>query len=131
MIFKVFRFNGFPKKKYFPEGGVIISLILIGVGFQLADLNSPVSNPNPDIGCGVYTSCSKCLENKCGFCQSGIESLESRVIENIIFSLSMYVYALCQLFLILSVLKLYNNFFIFCDIHFLKIDLESLFWEVF
>ena len=70
MIFIVFRFNGFQKN--FPVGGVIISLVLIGVGFQLADLNSPVSNPNPDIDCGVYTSCSKCLENNCGFCQSGI-----------------------------------------------------------
>jgi len=52
-------------------GGVVVSLAVIGAGFQLADLHSPPAQTNSDAVCGGYTTCSSCLLEECGFCATG------------------------------------------------------------
>lgn len=50
--------------------GVILALLLLGVGFQLADSNSPsitFHTPNQTI-CSAMDTCNQCVKSKCGFC---------------------------------------------------------------
>lgn len=52
--------------------GVIASLSVLAVGFQLADMESPSVGPNivPSSGiCGNFSTCSSCTESSgCGYC---------------------------------------------------------------
>ena len=59
--------------------GVILSLVLIAVGFQLADIHSPKAEAgNSNSSCGSLTSCSECMrEDGCGFCYSGTRWFKS------------------------------------------------------
>lgn len=48
--------------------GVVVSLIILGVGFTLSSVDGP-DNFGGDDACGVSMSCSECVENvNCGFC---------------------------------------------------------------
>jgi SP family myo-inositol transporter-like MFS transporter 13 len=55
--------------------GVVFSLVLIAVGFQLASSHSPpaaAGNSSSSSSCDSWTTCSACLEGDgCGFCSSG------------------------------------------------------------
>ncbi len=55
--------------------GVVFSLVLIAVGFQLASSHSPAAASNSSSSrCDSLTTCSACLEGDgCGFCSSGID----------------------------------------------------------
>ncbi|KAL3853167.1 hypothetical protein ACJMK2_016732 [Sinanodonta woodiana] len=54
-------------------GGVLVSLVVLAVGFQLAAVNSPPvtvhEDENSTNDCSKYNWCEPCIENKdCGFC---------------------------------------------------------------
>ncbi|CAL1532975.1 unnamed protein product [Lymnaea stagnalis] len=57
--------------------GVIVSLVVLAVAFQLAAFNSPeifprTIEPSNNNTCSLYRSCESCIENaNCGFCYTG------------------------------------------------------------
>ncbi len=53
--------------------GVVLSLVLIAVGFQLASNHSPTAEAgSSNSRCDSFTTCSECLgADSCGFCSSG------------------------------------------------------------
>ena len=50
--------------------GVIFALLLLGVGFQLAENNSPsiTFHTTNQSECSIATNCNQCLQSRCGFC---------------------------------------------------------------
>ncbi|KAJ9581596.1 hypothetical protein L9F63_023230 [Diploptera punctata] len=48
-------------------GGVVISLIILGIGFRLMTLDAPPVIAGEDIACHART-CTECIDAGCGFC---------------------------------------------------------------
>ena len=69
--------------------GVVFSLVLIAVGFQLASSHSPAAvnnNGSSSSSCDSWSTCSDCLEggDGCGFCSAGIELLTAKNLDLIV-----------------------------------------------
>ncbi|XP_023718603.1 proton myo-inositol cotransporter isoform X2 [Cryptotermes secundus] len=49
-------------------GGVVISLIILGVGFHLMTLDAPPVTLTGNSSCSLARTCTDCISKNCGFC---------------------------------------------------------------
>ena len=63
--------------------GTVLALLVLGVGFQVADMDTPKVNLHNDSLCGHFEDCSSCTySTKCGFCYKlDAEDLEASCVQ--------------------------------------------------